>query len=114
MQVLYGVSTVDGINANRYVSARDVADWTQVVSVRLGLILVRPNGQGSGTATGAQTLTIADGIEYLSAANDRSLRYTTTITVKARNLGLLGTYATSICRPAQAGCDTVGYVIPTP
>jgi type IV pilus assembly protein PilW len=48
MQILYGVTTITGtatandISANEYVTADNVANWANVVSVRIGLLLSTP------------------------------------------------------------------------
>lgn len=112
MQVLYGVDTDADGTANRYRSARDVVDWRTIVSVRVGLLMISPGGAGNTDGL-AKTYNVTDGIEFTSPANDRDLRYTTSITVDTRNLGLSEDF--SVCDAStQPLCDTNGYVVVAP
>jgi len=101
MQVLYGIDLNNSSDANTYVSARDVTDWTQVVSTRVGLILVQPNGRSRSIAN-AETATYnaIDDLDYVTALGDTSLRFSSTTTVKTRNLGLTPDFVLSVCNAA--------------
>lgn len=82
MQITYGLDP-DGNGAVTagYVTADNVSDWNDVVSVRIGLLLASPNEIGS----------MADSQEYLIngtrvvAPGDRRLRQVFTTTVALRN-----------------------------
>ncbi|MFN2308476.1 MAG: PilW family protein [Gammaproteobacteria bacterium] len=81
MQVLYGVDT----NANRivdnYVTANNVSNWNNVVSVQIAL-LMRATERGDDIS-GAATYTLAG--TDANAANDRRLRQIVSTTVTLRN-----------------------------
>jgi len=108
MQVLYGIDLNGDGTANRYVSARDVAGWRDIVSVRIGFLMIAINAKGVG-APEAENFSIADGIVFTAAANNRNLRYTTNLTVKTRNLGLSENF--SVCRASTSTvCDSMGFI----
>ena len=82
LQVRYGEDTDgDGV-ANRYATAAAVADWSQVVTVRMSLLLVSDD---DNIARAAQPYTL-DGVVVTPA--DRRLRrvFTTTVAVRGRTL----------------------------
>jgi type IV pilus assembly protein PilW len=82
MQVRYGEDTDgDGV-ANRYATAGAVADWSQVVTIRMNLLLVSDD---DNIARAAQAYTL-DGVTI--TPNDRRLRrvFTTTAAVRGRTL----------------------------
>jgi type IV pilus assembly protein PilW len=88
MDIVYGIDTsapADGI-ADSYVSADAVTDWSQVVSVRISLLVV---GQDSSVTTGTQTYMLRDndGDGQLDAQNapDSRLRQVFTSTIALRN-----------------------------
>ncbi|HXF46723.1 MAG TPA: PilW family protein [Burkholderiaceae bacterium] len=89
LDILYGVDTSlpepDGI-ADNYVRADAVANWAQVVSVRISALAV---GADANVATGAQTYafrdTNGDGLPETQTAPDRRLRQVFTGTVALRN-----------------------------
>lgn len=89
IDILYGVDTSapepDGI-ADAYVRADAVANWAQVVSVRISALAVGTDGN---VATGAQTYafrdTNGDGVPETQTAPDRRLRQVFTATVALRN-----------------------------
>lgn len=125
LQLLYGIDTsFDGgtggvLEANSYVSARDVANWENVRSTRLGLILVQPDGRAPSTAN-AETVSynIIDGLNFVTELGDTSLRFSSTATVKTRNLGLTTDFKVSVCNAGEAGalgiqCDQNGISIPS-
>jgi len=82
MQVRYGEDTdSDGV-ANRYATAGAVTDWSQVVTVRMNLLLVSDD---DNIARAAQAYTL-DGVTV--TPNDLRLRrvFTTTVAVRGRTL----------------------------
>lgn len=122
MQVLYGIDITDDeqLDANRYVSADDVADFRQVVSTRLGLILVQPDGRTPSVAN-AETVTYnaIDDLDYVTELGDASLRFSSTATIKTRNLGLASAFSISVCNadaPTTAGiqCNGDGFIVLAP
>lgn len=82
MQVLYGEDTDNDSIANRYVSANNVANMSNVVSVRVGLLL----RSADNIASTPQTYTF-NGITTL--ATDLRIRRVFSTTVKLRNRGIL-------------------------
>lgn len=89
LDIVYGIDTSapepDGI-ADRYVRADAVADWAQVVSVRINVLAV---GADASVATATQTYafrdTDGDGVPETQTAPDRRLRQVFTATVALRN-----------------------------
>lgn len=89
IDILYGIDTSapepDGI-ADDYVRADAVANWSQVVSVRINVLAAGTDGN---VATGAQTYafrdTDGDGVPETQTAPDRRLRQVFTATVALRN-----------------------------
>ena len=79
MQILYGEDTDGNDIADRYVTANSVAAWTEVVSVRVQLLLQTPE---DNVSAGAQTVTF-DGVDRTEA--DRRLRMAQGFTVNLRN-----------------------------
>lgn len=84
MQITYGVDTTADGSADLYQDASAVADWSTVVSVRLGLLLattehVSPVAQGYTDLAGAQVAAVA---------SDRRLRRRFTTTISLRNRAL--------------------------
>jgi len=82
MQVRYGEDTDgDGV-ANRYTTAGAFVDWSQVVTIRMNLLLVSDD---DNIARAAQAYTL-DGVTV--TPNDRRLRrvFTTTVAVRGRTL----------------------------
>lgn len=81
MQLLYGEDTSadpDGV-ADRYVNANDVADWDDVVSVRIQLLM---QSQRTDLVEGGQTIAFNGDMLTL---NDGRLRYPFMTTVSLRN-----------------------------
>lgn len=124
MQVLYGVDTDDvrPRSPNRYVSARDVVtaetDWENVVTTRVGLILVQPNGRTPSVAN-AETVTynVIDDLDFISELGDASLRFSSTATIKTRNLGVTPDFEISVCNADTIGtlglqCNNDGFLSP--
>ncbi len=88
MDVLYGVDTsvpADGI-AENYVRADQVADWAQVIALRLSLVAVSPE---AALTTQTQTYVLrdtnADGALDRQNAADSRLRQVFTTTIALRN-----------------------------
>jgi len=112
MQILYGIDITDSGDANRYVSASEVADWTQVVATRVGLILVQPDGRTPSVAnTETITYNAIDDLNFVTALGDTSLRFTSTSTIKTRNLGVTPNFVLTVCNADTDGtvCNAVGY-----
>lgn len=82
MQVLYGEDLDNDSIANRYVSANNVTNMANVVSVRVGLLL----RSADNIASTPQTYTF-NGVTTL--ANDLRIRRVFSTTVKLRNRGIL-------------------------
>jgi type IV pilus assembly protein PilW len=88
MDIVYGLDTSsppDGI-ADTFVKAAAVTDWSQVVSVRISLLVV---GQDTSVTTGAQTYVLrdldGDGVPDAQTATDSRLRQVFTSTMALRN-----------------------------
>jgi type IV pilus assembly protein PilW len=72
--------------ADDYRKAADVTDWSRVVSVRIGLIMVtEDNGQAAKTSATTETIPWING-DYAVPLADRRLRraYTTTVSIRNR------------------------------
>lgn len=87
MQVLYGEDTDADGTANKFVAADDVADPTQVVAVRIGLLMRAPT-QNEDFIDASKQFLVADNIEIQPVVNPNHLRYIASSTVQLRNLGL--------------------------
>lgn len=104
LQLLYGEdtdATLDGV-PNRYVSANEVSNWDNIISVRIGLLFRSTNNV---TDTDQGNYTLLDNITFTHSDDDRILRYSVNTTIKLRNSGLdadLGYYV----------CDAVGMGAP--
>ncbi len=91
MQILYGVALTPNGSAVRYVPANAVAanDWSNVVSVRVGLLFHTP--EEISTAVDSSTYNVAGTIMTSTGANsypaDRRQRYVFSETIKIRNRG---------------------------
>jgi len=84
MQLLYGEDLdADGI-ANRYIKANNVGNFTNVVSVRLALLMQTPNEVNTQADT--KTYPLLDTV--IDPPNDRRLRRIFSTTVKLRNRSL--------------------------
>jgi len=101
MQVLYGVDTDGDKVANRYVGADNInavntvtpviPDWTNVVSVRVSLLLQSPDNATDQADNDdynllGETISTAGGV-YAHPV-DRKLRYVVSSTIQLRNRGL--------------------------
>jgi type IV pilus assembly protein PilW len=82
MQVLYGEDRDDDQVANRYVSANQVGDWEDIVSVRLSL-LMRSLSSGADFDR-SDNFTLAESV-VINPQDDQFLRYVASSTVKLRN-----------------------------
>ena len=82
MQVLYGVDLNGNLAVDEYRTANNVADWDQVASVRVSLLMRAP--QEYGTETDSQLYDVNG--TRVQAPDDRRLRqvYTTTVTLRNR------------------------------
>jgi len=115
MQVLYGLDLSGDGDANRYVSARDLAtaDWVNLASIRVGFLFVSPGGKDLTASTeGDQEYQVAGGINFVEDGDDPDLRYVANVTVKTRNLGLDTDF--SVCLPTETNCNLNGFVEITP
>ncbi len=86
MQIVYGEDTDNDNNVDQYRTATNVANWAQVLAVRVSLLLRSPD---NGVANQAQTYvwdTDNDGVLNNSVtAGDRRLHYVYTSTIGLRN-----------------------------
>lgn len=80
IQIRYGEDTTDNGIPNRYVSASDVADWDNVVTVRLGFLTV---GGNDGVIDDSQTITY-NGINHVAADSRFYRAFTTTVGIRNR------------------------------
>ncbi len=109
LQALYGFdSNGDGF-ANQYLSAEDVttAQWPDIVSLRVGIIYLAPNGKDGNSSALSQNYDVADGINFIADVNDRDLRYVVNSTINTRNLGLAANF--SVCDAGNVSCDLNGF-----
>lgn len=103
MQILYG-EDMDADNiADRYVSATDVTNWSNISSIRIGFLIATPTATRSGKDTKDYTIagsTISDTTDtsitmttYSGGAivhpQDKKLRLSYTTTIKLRNKGVM-------------------------
>ncbi len=85
MQLLYGedITAADGVtNATTYVTAGNVVNWNNVVSVRIGILV---NSQGTIATTDDNVAYTLLGQTQIAAANDRQRRRAYSATVVIRN-----------------------------
>lgn len=84
MQVLYGIDTNADLLAEKYVTAEEVGDHSNVVNLKVGLIARSPSD--------AKTTSSSRNINLLGATinipTDQRLRFVFTTTVKLRNKGV--------------------------
>lgn len=95
MQLLYGEDIDGDETPNRYVSASQIGEWGDVVSVRIGL-LVRSSENASDDDQ-ATNYTLLDSIDFTHGTEDAILRYGVNSTVKLRNRGLDKNLAYYVC-----------------
>lgn len=81
MQITYGVDTDGDTSANQYVTANNVGNWAQVVSVRVSLLMATPPSAGRLSAN-PQTYTYNG---TTTTATDRRVRHVYSSTVNVRN-----------------------------
>jgi len=81
MQIEYGVDTDGDTSANQYVTANNVGNWAQVVSVRVSLLMATPPSAGRLSAN-PQTYTYNG---TTTTATDRRVRHVYSSTVNVRN-----------------------------
>ncbi len=92
MQLMYGVDPDGNGVAERYIQANDVTDWSQVVTVRIGLLLASGEGLRDAAEVDVETYRVANtligpesGSEAVTHAEDRRKRYVSSTTVSVRN-----------------------------
>jgi type IV pilus assembly protein PilW len=96
LQVWYGIDTdkaacaaaaADDYTANQYLNASLVANWCQLVSVRICILVSTTETAGEQLLTNAdrQTYTDCNGTTIAAANNDNRLRRTFTTTIAVRN-----------------------------
>ena len=114
LQALYGLDSNDDGFANQYLSANDVtaAQWPNIVSLRVGILYLAPNGKDGNSAALTQNYDVADGTNFIAAVNDRDLRYVVNSTINTRNLGLAAKF--SVCDAGDVSCDLNGFEEITP
>ena len=108
MQVLYGEDIIDSTTGefdlipNRYVSADQVINWENVVSIRIGLLMRSPN---NAVDLGlVSDYVVLDDIDLTLNNDDRILRYVVNSTVKLRNKGLIRELIPFSCDANTPGC----------
>lgn len=91
MQLLYGLDVSGGVEPERYVTANDVSDWKDVVSVKIGILAHTPDPVNKINDTKTYMVAgteISDTAPGLTHAGDRRLRSVFNTIVKIRNRGL--------------------------
>lgn len=81
MQIEYGVDTNADSSANQYVKADSIADWANVVSVKVSLLLATP-ATDNNLSSKSQTYTY-NGVT--TTATDRRVRHVYTSVINLRN-----------------------------
>ena len=92
MQILYGIDNNiendgdrDGRNAENYVTANNVTDWTRIVSVRIGLLVGTSNVEGKAdTTSDTSTYTLAGATLNPFDDNRRRRVFTTVVQPRSR------------------------------
>jgi len=82
MQVLYGVRSATSVSPTQYVTADQVADFRQVVSVEIALLAASPPGSGTGPPVTQQYTLLGTQVHL---ANDNRQRRVFEFTVAVRN-----------------------------
>lgn len=85
MQIRYGVDTDGDRMANSYVKANGIADWSEVVSVRIGLLMRSDQEVLHGALDTAQYDIDGDGTSDFGPVNDRRMRLVMSTTIGIRN-----------------------------
>lgn len=85
MQLRYGVDTDGDRMADGYVKATGISDWSQVVSVRVGLLMRSAKEVLHGPLDTAQYDIDGDGVTDFDPADDRRIRLVMSMTVGVRN-----------------------------
>jgi type IV pilus assembly protein PilW len=89
MQVLYGVAPTTPNQVTQYVTANNVADFNQVVSVKVALLVASPPGQPAVTLTTAATVLTFSLLETsVTPPLDTRLRKVLNTTIAVRNAAL--------------------------
>lgn len=89
MQIIYGEDVTDDRVVDRYVSADEIINWSNVISVRIALI-VRSISDNAVDKDHNKTFTLLDniGVKLAAGSDDRVLRYPVQTTIRLRNSGL--------------------------
>ncbi|WP_434632159.1 PilW family protein [Chromobacterium sp. CV08] len=91
LQVWYGIGSTPGVTT-QYLTANQVSNWTQVNSLRLGVLLEGPKGSAPTTPSGRSGCVNQTTWTVLGATVnvpcDARLRHVYTMTVSLRNAGL--------------------------
>lgn len=82
LQALYGVDTDGNLTPNRYVTANDVSDWNNVVSVKIA-VLVESEDTATAKPATAPTFVLLD--TSVTPPNDMHMRKVFTDTIAIRN-----------------------------
>lgn len=85
MQVRYGVDTDGDRAVNTYVAAEAVSDWTQVLSVRIGLLIRTAEEVLRREIDAAKYDVDGDGVAEFGPVNDRRKRLVVSGTIGLRN-----------------------------
>jgi type IV pilus assembly protein PilW len=85
MQIMYGVDTNADRAADVYLTAAAVADWQQVVSARISLLMASPDDNIAATAQTYRIDTDDDGTPDDVVSADRRIYQTFSTTVGVRN-----------------------------
>ncbi len=82
LQVLYGIDTTGNLQANQYLTADAVPRWDQVVSARIGVLLVSAE---NNVVPDEQNDILLLGTTFEPPDDDRRLRQSMTATITLRN-----------------------------
>ena len=104
MQILYGEDTDDDLYPNRYVSASEVVEFDNIVSIRVGLLLRSTNNATDINQT--DSFTLLDNITITPSGDDKFLRYAVNTTIQLRNLGLNQDISNYVCDATSDSDDT--------
>lgn len=85
MQIVYGVDTNNDRAADLYQSASTVANWQQVVSVRISLLMASPDNNLTAAPQTYRIDTDDDGTPNVVVSGDRRIYQTFSTTVGIRN-----------------------------
>ncbi|MFK7795144.1 MAG: PilW family protein [Gammaproteobacteria bacterium] len=90
MQLLYGIDSSTDSFANQYIKANQVADWADVVSVKIGLLMASEDGLRGSGGDDTETYVVANtsiGVTGdVTHPQDQRKRYVSEMTVSVRNI----------------------------